>query len=349
VKILVVGPQWVGRWTESTHKALVDMGHTVRSFYYTSLRVEKVTLGLKRRIDRASPWLAAQLVRYGEQWQRDMNQRLVAIARNSRPDLILMLKGETVLPETIAALRQTAGRLATWWVDDPLRHTLAREAMPSYDAAFVFDRSYLDPLSQAGAAEVYFLPCCCDAGVFKPTTLSPSVQNRYRCDIAFVAVYYPARGEMVRRFAGLKVGIWGPQWDGADAQQALTSIGKDSWRGKFVNQATSVRIYNASKICLNVHHTQTHVGGLNTRAFEVPACGAFVLTDYVPGMEELLIPGEEVACYPSPDAIRPLVDYYLAHPDERARLSQRGRARVLSEHTYHHRMQTLLRALRLSE
>lgn len=349
VRILLVGPQWVGQWTESTHKALVDLGHTVESFYYTSVGVEKVSLGLKRRIEGLSPWLAGRLTHFGEQWQQAMNRRLLNLASDSKPDLTLVLKGETLLPDTVAALRQASGHLATWWVDDPLRHARTREAMTLYDAMFVFDKWYFAPLSQAGVSQLYFLPCCGDAGVFRPMTLDPVDRQRYDCDVAFVAVYYPARGEIVESLGGLKVCIWGPHWDGVDARQALRSVDPGAWRGKFVDQTTAARIYNAARICLNVHHIQTHVGGLNTRTFEVPACGAFLLTDYVSGMEELFSPGEEVVCYSSPDEVRSLVDHYLAHPEERARISQRGRERVLREHTYHHRMTTLLSALHLAD
>lgn len=84
-------------------------------------------------------------------------------------------------------------------------------------------------------------------------------------------------------------------------------------------------MYNASPVNLNTHHHQSRDGGANTRAFEILAAGAFELTDHVPGMEALLEPGREVAVYRSPE--------------------EAGHRRVLAEHTYRHRMQTLLASL----
>jgi spore maturation protein CgeB len=42
------------------------------------------------------------------------------------------------------------------------------------------------------------------------------------------------------------------------------------------------------------------------------------------------------------------VDHFLAHPDERHRIIEAGRARVLEEHTYHHRAQRMLHIAGLS-
>lgn len=347
MRILIVGPQWVGQWTESVFHAFSERGHTAQVFYYTSPHVEKISLGLKRRVERFNLQLANWLTDYGKRWEQTMNVRLIATARAMRPELILVLKGEKLKPETLAALRQTTRHLATWWLDDPLTSLLSQETIQLYDAVFIFDRSHFASLAQAGASQVFFLPCACDAQVFRPMRLAATDQTRYRCDVAFVAVYYPVRGRVVQHLAGLDVAIWGAHWDDSDAQRILKCLGSNTWRSKFADHSTAVRIYNAATICLNVHHTQTHWGGLNMRTFEVAACGGFLLTDRVVGMEELFVPGEEIAYYESLDQVRSQVDYYLAHPAERGQIAQRGRERILRQHTYAHRIETIIQSLHL--
>ncbi|MBI4789823.1 MAG: glycosyltransferase [Chloroflexi bacterium] len=350
MRVLLIGPEWVAHWTESTRKALVACGQAVEVFYYNSLRVEQFALGLGRRVARVSPRMAKSLGDVQVRWERAMNRRLREIARASRPDLILVLKGETLEAETIAALRGAARRaLATWWLDDPLTSRLPADATSSFDAFFLFDKSYFEPLSRAGASAIHFLPCCADPDVFRPIELAAAERRRYECEVSFVGVYYPKRGDILEQMAGLDVNIWGPQWDCADAQRALKRIGGKAWRGKFADEVTSVKVYNASQICLNIHHPQTQVAGLNLRTFEVLAAGAFLLTDRVAGMDELLVPGEETACYASPAQARSQVEHYLAQRDERLRIGQRGRARVLREHTYRHRAQTILEKLGLAD
>jgi spore maturation protein CgeB len=49
-----------------------------------------------------------------------------------------------------------------------------------------------------------------------------------------------------------------------------------------------------------------------------------------------------VATFASPSELRDRIDYFLAHPDERAAVAAAGRRRALAEHTYKARMGELL-------
>jgi spore maturation protein CgeB len=87
------------------------------------------------------------------------------------------------------------------------------------------------------------------------------------------------------------------------------------------------------------------MGGLNMRTFEVPAAGGFELVDDVPGLEEHFEIGKEMIVYTSPAHFRELTDYYLSHPGERAAVIERGRARVMRDHTYQQRLSVILKTL----
>lgn len=85
-------------------------------------------------------------------------------------------------------------------------------------------------------------------------------------------------------------------------------------------------------------------GAVNQRVFDVPASGAFLLTDHRAQLERMFEPGREIALFHSPDEVPELLARYLADAPERLRMAQAGRARVLAEHTYAHRLRTLLAA-----
>ena len=87
-------------------------------------------------------------------------------------------------------------------------------------------------------------------------------------------------------------------------------------------------------------------GAVNQRVFDVPAAGAFLLTDWREQMERLFEPGREVVFYGDPEEIPELVEHYLNHPEERRQVAEAGRARVLAEHTYVRRMSQLLDIMR---
>ena len=57
-------------------------------------------------------------------------------------------------------------------------------------------------------------------------------------------------------------------------------------------------------------------------------------------------PGTEMAFYNDPAEVPELVRYYLDHPAQRRNITTAARARILAEHTYEHRLQTLFAAMR---
>jgi spore maturation protein CgeB len=99
--------------------------------------------------------------------------------------------------------------------------------------------------------------------------------------------------------------------------------------------------YPLSEVNFNCTSLQMK-GAVNQRVFDVPACGAFLLTDYRAQMENLFEPGREVAVYGDPAEIPDMARHYLAHPGERAKIVAAARQRVLAEHTYVTRMGQLL-------
>jgi len=87
-------------------------------------------------------------------------------------------------------------------------------------------------------------------------------------------------------------------------------------------------------------------GAVNQRVFDVPACGAFLLTDAGAQFEALFVPGVEAAVYSHPDEIADMVRFYLDHPAERSKIAAKGRRRVLAEHTYVQRIGELFDIMR---
>lgn len=121
----------------------------------------------------------------------------------------------------------------------------------------------------------------------------------------------------------------------------------DTWRWhKELNYYEELPLfYTLSEINFNCTSQQMK-GAVNQRVFDVPAAGAFVLTDHRQQMEDLFEPGREVAFFRDPAEVPELVRRYLDHPAERERIVAAARRRILAEHTYEHRLDTLFRAMR---
>jgi len=85
---------------------------------------------------------------------------------------------------------------------------------------------------------------------------------------------------------------------------------------------------------------------VNQRVFDVPAAGKFLLTDYKSQLEALMDVGKEVVCYREKEEIPELARFYLTHDSLREKIAQRGRKRVLADHTYTRRVAELCAHMR---
>jgi spore maturation protein CgeB len=104
-------------------------------------------------------------------------------------------------------------------------------------------------------------------------------------------------------------------------------------------------LYPGSAINFNCTSKQMK-GAVNQRIFDVPATGAFCLTDWREQIENLFEPGKEVICYHSPEEAEALIRRYLAAPKEREAVIQAARRRVLADHTYEKRLTDLVATMR---
>ena len=99
-------------------------------------------------------------------------------------------------------------------------------------------------------------------------------------------------------------------------------------------------LYVSSRVNFNTTSAQMK-GAPNQRVFDVPACGAFLLTDFREQIAELFEPEREVVFYREVGEIGDLVRHYLGNEQARQRVAQAARARVLAEHTYDLRLTAL--------
>ncbi|MGA7234940.1 MAG: glycosyltransferase [Bryobacteraceae bacterium] len=83
------------------------------------------------------------------------------------------------------------------------------------------------------------------------------------------------------------------------------------------------------------------------REFEAPMSGALYCTGHVDELTHFFEPGREIITYRSEEELLSQVRWLLDHPGEAERIRRAGHRRALAEHTYHHRFETLFRAVGL--
>ncbi len=108
-----------------------------------------------------------------------------------------------------------------------------------------------------------------------------------------------------------------------------------------------VDIIQRSRINLNAGAAADHGGerswGLPERCYGVPACGGFLLSDERRHARDDFEPGAEWADFHDMEDCVARIRHYLAHPGEARAIAEAAHLRVMREHTYGQRAESLLR------
>jgi hypothetical protein len=137
--------------------------------------------------------------------------------------------------------------------------------------------------------------------------------------------------------AGLRPALYGEGWE--------HTVDRSLIRRTHVANEDLPTLYSSAGVVLNDHwDTMRAWGILSNRLFDVVACGAPVVSDPVPGLEDVF--GDAVLVAEGPDDLRSQVERVLGDAGTARRRMARGRAGVLAGHTFDHRARTLVDAIR---
>tara|TARA_B100001971_G_C18236242_1_gene567431 strand:+ start:119 stop:1135 length:1017 start_codon:yes stop_codon:yes gene_type:complete len=266
-----------------------------------------------------------------------INKELVTKATKEQPDLILVIKGEIISPETIKKLRDIGCPVVLWYPDDP-RYTesYVKYILPFYDNLFVVSKKSVKKYKEMGAKKVHYLPVGCDPSIHKRININSENKNSQKRDICFIGTFSRHRANIIKSLDKFQVSIWGAFW----------------WFGRGINDRNPptygpnmVKIYNSTKIVLNIHD-QTDFGiKTNMRLFEAAGSGAFILSDGENGLADVFEPNKEIVCFKNKKNLIELAEYYLEESAEREKIANSSYKRAHSEHTYVKRLQKLIQTI----
>ncbi len=190
---------------------------------------------------------------------------------------------------------------------------------------------------------------------YHPDINFPTVLNsQCECEIAVVANAYPdilegypehyrhiSMNTLIRPLLqqNIRVDFWGRNWD--QIQQYIgIEIPKEFIHG-FIPYTEANLVYNSSKIIIGL---QNYTSQVTQRTYEILGSGGFLLTNDTPGVRQLFKPGQDLVCSSSGEETLQLVRYYLEHPQERSRIRENGRTKVIP-YTYKNRSKEMIEIL----
>ncbi|MGE4299896.1 MAG: glycosyltransferase [Desulfovibrionaceae bacterium] len=338
LRVLVVLPMYggslpIGRYCA---QALREAGHTVEVFEAPAFHSAFMALRDLRVTGDRLEYLDNTFAQF-------LSQAVLAKAETFEPDLVLALAQAPLSRQALKRLRRDNVATAMWFVEDFRLFTYWRSFAPYYDFFAVIQREpFLSELAAIGVDNALYLPMAALPSFHKPLELSPVDRRKYGADVSFLGAGYANRRVAFRKLLHLDFKLWGNDWDGEHALHKVLQLG-----GARVSSEDMVKIFNATKINLNLHSSVradqlvSHGDFVNPRTFELAACGAFQLVDERALLPGLFQPGE-LATFASMDDLLEKLHHYLNHPDEREALARAARERVLADHTYAARMDALM-------
>lgn len=292
---------------------------------------------------------------YKEYGRDASDRRLLELVGTTRPDLFFsVLFTDELNPQVVREISEQTDTLTlNWFCDDHWRfETFSRHWAPNYNWVVTTAKSAVQKYERVGYECAIKSQWACNHFLYRKL----DVPLRY--DVSFVGQPHGDRRVLIEalRDSGVEVHTFGLGW----------GAGR-------VSQDEMIRIFNQSRINLNLSNASTleaeagpstwfsrllrgtasarkkmgYVQQIKARNFEVPGCGGFLLTEYAEDLESYYELGKEVVCF---DGVRDLADkiaYYLKHEDERAAIARAGYERTMRDHTYTHRFAEIFAKLSL--
>jgi spore maturation protein CgeB len=173
--------------------------------------------------------------------------------------------------------------------------------------------------------------CSVDPDLYRPKP----VHEEYRCDLSYLGTYaadrQPKLMALLNGAAGSMPGrkflVAGPQYPKEISWQPNVR------RLIHLAPPEHAAFYSSSRFTLNLTRDDMIAAGYSpsVRLFEASACGAAILSDAWPGLEEFLTPGEEILL--PRDAGEVIQMLNGISEASRIQMGLRARARILSQHT----------------
>lgn len=261
----------------------------------------------------------------------DANKRIIQIARHTTFDVLWVDNGLMISARTLKLLKKIRPSLLLVHhnSDDPFgRYSKGwkrfLQCLPFYDVHFVPRDVNIPEYYRAGAKRVLRFHRGYNPDICRPLPLTSQEKFYFASDIGFIGSYEQERADKIQFLAesGISVSVRGGGWQ------------------RLRNKHHNLKIHNvlygndyAKAICatkINLHFLREgNRDNQNTRTFEIPACGGFMLAERTDEHQALFLEGKEAEFFSDTKELVTKIRYYLCHERERERIAAKGRERCL--------------------
>lgn len=273
------------------------------------------------------------------------NNSIKEKADEYNPDILLVLKGDIIRKETIEYINNMGIKTVLWCYDSIKKSPHLLDICWSYYQIYVFEKGDI-PIFREIGMDVEFLPMGYD-----PTVYYKKEQSSTRADVCFVGNIYPDRANkletIIKELPELdyeihgNIGSWyNPiyQYRRLKKWPRLSEVINNG----YVSPEKVNNIYNSTKICINLHNSQSYLG-FNPRTAEILGAGGFEIVDNNPVIVQEFEQKEGLVTFEDTTELLDKIRYYLDSDSERKTIQQNGYKIAQTDHSFKNRAESIVR------
>jgi hypothetical protein len=259
----------------------------------------------------------------------------LARARRFKPDVVLVFTFDAD-PEMLETLRAEGAKVATFFDDCPFELESDPRILKMGRAVDIF---FINNRGQIPLYESYGVRAMFATGGTDPVdhVLVPP-DPRFETDVSFIGKGDRRGGRLDSLLAlskRFKVKVYGQNWEGTGLTPTLDDVYPEQYRA----------ICASSKVMLGCDIRQDVELYFSNRTWITLGCGGFLVTRYVPKLEEILKDGVHVAHWRTVEDVVETVGKYLADDALRKKVQAEGHRYAHEQFSYEKMVEGMLALL----
>jgi spore maturation protein CgeB len=257
-----------------------------------------------------------------------INSGIIRSIENFKPDLVWIIKGMEIYPETLDYAKKKGIKLVNYNPDHPFIYKSAgsgneyvKNSIPVYDLHLSYSREILKDLQQSYQITGKWLPFGYE---ISQETFESATREREIKRVAFTGMADEERKRVIDVLtgAGIQVDLIGPDWQKFFKPSSLINVFDGVYSNSFWNVLRKYRVQ------INMFRKQ-NINSHNMRSFEIPGVGGIMLAPYSAEHVEFFEPGKDAFFYKNDEELIERANNILALSDQESgqiRLNARTRS-----------------------
>lgn len=316
MKIIILGKRGsLTRWTEETNDSLRHFGHKTLLF------------------PTRNPLLSKHLE---SKFLRCKSDILRIVVNSFKPDLILAVGADWIPAELLQTISAMPSRPPIFgWVGE----IFAKEAEVAISQLDLVGYTDSDLVSLHHRLQLkpkaIYIPHAA-ATHYHKDICKHSIERRNR--MVFVGAPATNRREIVAQIKQ-PILLAGPGW------RDVSETAHHDTVSRYVTRTETTNLYKDFALALNIKNASNVINGLNQRNFAPLACGAALITDRLADLENCFDVEKEIFVYENARELNDIYNFCLRNTTYTSEIAARGQARVLIDHNYQRRLESIIQSL----